>query len=871
MTQCFANASPRLQYAYVDAATVADSEPHAGRLPLLYQLYRELSAEQLGLGRRVRFDLYRLANWLTTQNVDQMEGDDDARKKLVRLLRERRDNGGTGQSIPAATEVAPHWTTKLALLLFGMLWPVSRFWLWAGGRVPGLGRQARWFMRQPFMPPKQQRRFLEFAYRLTAGRTHREDPREIDKLLVHAFLEDLRHAYRRRPWKLRPWRRTAYTTVLLDNVTVDNGGWQLLDLLNEVRNETGELDPLLVVAASTDPPPRWPTGRDIPEAAEAAFALDEWRANLSRQRQIQAHAGWYLLLELPHPVPSRELPVEDRRAFDRLPDYRARRPPLFARRPVVSLVGMGLLLAMVPPAYPYVTTGCLPFRLDGVSVRPVAITVDGHTSQQCVGYSDSTWQVFGTDRRLRAAQAKVFEQNLIAEQLQEDNPGRPLISLVYFAGLTHSDADSHADSDTAQAEEIEGLLLRQRQQNVSNKSEPVLRIIIANGGNKMKAAVEVTRDLLVSLAESDLTVLGVIGLDRSVEETGYSIAILGSHGIPVVATNLTSNGLETISPLYFQIVPSNITQARLVAEFARREGATRVTIYHPAASGNRDEIEDLFVRTLVPSLKEALGPLAAGPITWDAGQDPDLPPLCGDNTDRSGEIVFYAGRHDNFRQFLMDITRGCYDKNKLPTILADDAISRFVANKSERRHDELAGITVLYVSKGSLVVLAGKECAKGKPSKTVSGSTSLDTFCAGYHKLHTELQQSVLAWPGERLGIVYDTAGLFLAAVRHNRSRNLDAVRGNRARANDEPFRYAPDRAAIAQELREIEFRGATGTVRFSSSRVAEDKNLAILEIDDIYDLAASPRCRYVIGDLYHPDQPRQENGCPRAEDGQTG
>jgi hypothetical protein len=118
-------------------------------------------------------------------------------------------------------------------------------------------------------------------------------------------------------------------------------------------------------------------------------------------------------------------------------------------------------------------------------------------------------------------------------------------------------------TDHAAAEELEGVVIRQRELNNSwSGVDPLLRVIVANGGTGMGSAAEVTRELLVPLAESDPGILGVIGLDRSVTETEQSITELGLHGIPAMGTTLTSVGLENRSPLYFQLVPNNVKTSR---------------------------------------------------------------------------------------------------------------------------------------------------------------------------------------------------------------------------------------------------------------------------------------------------------------------
>ncbi|WP_238454960.1 hypothetical protein [Micromonospora sp. ATA51] len=132
--------------------------------------------------------------------------------------------------------------------------------------------------------------FLGFAERLTAGWRDGEQPAQVEKLLLHAFLEDLRQAYRRRFWRPGDWRRTAYPVLLLDRVTVGGVGHTLVRLLNDVRNETGRNDPLLVVAVAADPPPELPAARPLREAEQA---YEEWTEALPETRRCAGRGrGW---------------------------------------------------------------------------------------------------------------------------------------------------------------------------------------------------------------------------------------------------------------------------------------------------------------------------------------------------------------------------------------------------------------------------------------------------------------------------------------------------------------------------------------------------------------------------------------------------
>src|SRR5690606_24042839 len=159
-----------------------------------------------------------------------------------------------------------------------------------------------------------------------------------------------------------------------------------------------------------------------------------------------------------------------------------------------------------------------------------------------------------------------------------------------------------------------GLVLRQRGANAqSSEAEPLLRIVIANGGSGMRQASWVVDNLLSDLIREDSDVLGVIGLDRSNAETRRAIARLGDLGLPTFGTTLSADGLDAVSPTYFQAAPSNRVQARLVAGYVAgarypegtpRAGQPRydkVTVFHP------DNPDDIYVHTLVADVLDELG------------------------------------------------------------------------------------------------------------------------------------------------------------------------------------------------------------------------------------------------------------------------
>ncbi|USX51105.1 hypothetical protein [Lentzea sp. HUAS12] len=849
---------PAIPHAYVDVAAVGAEvdkrwPPEAREtpplLPLLDVLSHRLAEVHVGTERLTRFDHYRLVDWLTSKRLPRKPGRDD-RASVIELLRQwTGKTGGSGEELNRAVDAfIPNLVTRLGLGLVAWVGSKAGF-RWLGKRVPGLARESKWFMRgQNFALPNHSIEFLGFAERLTLGRRESENEEQVKLLLVHAFLEDLRIAYRRRSRFLprrAGWRRTAYIPVLLDGVTKDNGGWELLELINDVRNETGELDPLLVIAASSVQPALSQRLGTTPVAPdETAEALTTWREELPRKRQMLAPDARYLMIRLPFPDPVKN-------KWKAAPAFRAAPVRWLAKsRRLEAIIAAVVVVLLIPgfvTAQNHVEANC---SILGSAISPGISTrlMDVEGNVECLGYSDNSSQVFGSNERLRWTQQAVFAQNEEAERLYAADPARPLVSLLYFSSLTHK--DSNPDADHSRAEELEGMLLKQRQQNDRSSSGPLLRIVIANGGAKMIRAHDVLTDMLNPLLEKDPSIIGVIGLDRSVEQTKMVITSLGSLGVPTIGTTLTEASLPKLSTMYFQLIPGNVRQADLVRRYAQHVAATKVTIHHPKLRQ-----DDVYLDNLVAVLGQELArsgvPFEAR--EWSGGPQ-EVPSQCVE--DHSTELVFFAGREEHFGEFLQAVGRNCYDKNRLPRILADDAIIRFIAQEASRKRDALAGMRVSYVSMAGLVVLAGKSCVDGKPDDKVRGGLPLDAFCAGYKKLAGEVQDSALPredkpakpWPGEHMAVAYDAAGLFLDAVRNAQARLAG---------------HTPHRGAIGGELRELEFFGATGRTNFKESRVGETRNFTILEIADIYQFDQQPTCVFLTGDLYGPDSPRLPNGCP--------
>lgn len=800
-------------------------------LPLLQAMVEGFSTDDTAMGP-IKFPRYRTADWLTRQRVtaDESEAAVELRSRLPRLLR----SGSPTSRSDTAEGVAGDTFSRL---VFGVLalWPVLRLWLWVSGRVPGMSKVTRWFMHQRYLAPELSDSFLGFATRLTATRRRDENTEQVAKLLVHAFLEDLRDAYRRRLWKPSSWRRTAYPVALLGGVAADSAGARLLHWINDIRNETGQFDPL-VVLATVDPTPDPASVRDIgdigdlrtlrtleslatrPYSGRQPDPLQRWLRNIEHLRTNRLPDAWLLPLRARLPAAAAQ-DVRDP-AFAELAGPPS--PPLAARRWFVALcvvIPVALVAGAVlwsVPALRGAACAHLPWT-SGVSVA----MRDG----ECVGYSDNAAQVFTDDNELAGMQREVFALNERAEGARANNPRRPVVTLVYFAGLSY--LDTNARYPHAQVQELAGLAVQQRLAlRGADDSEPLLRVVVANGGTDMRHAEWVVDELLAPLLSADTGILGVVGLDRSTTETRRAITALGELGVPAVATTLSADGLDQASPLYFQAAPSNRVQARLVADYvqgARRTGPDagvrafdKVVVYHPA-----DTTDDLYVDTLVKDLQRELTArgIPQDSHTWRA--QPELhrieAPCETPGFDRR-TLLFYAGRNDDFPPFAKAVTRGCLS-GATPVILGNDAVTRLITDPVARAAMP-ATVPVRYVTKAAPVLLGGADCVNGTGHiGDQPVPLAYEQLCAELSRLLTDLRAEpglggfAFAWASDRTGLAYDVAGLFLQAVR--------AARG--------VLETTPNRTAVAMQLRESNFPGVTGTLGFTDGRVADGSSLAIL------------------------------------------
>jgi len=621
----------RIPHAVLDVSALPATSAAEGDLAaVLREVYRHLSLEAFG-GERLRFRHYPLPDWLLHQSSAEEVDAGDRRRTLARRLRDRRGRpavADTAAGVPSGGEDAVTTAYQFAFWLVRRAIPSIVFRVAVSGRVPLFGRHYRWFMRQQYLAPRQSVTFLGFAERLAAGWRDNEQPDQVHKLLVHAFLEDLRQAYRRRIWRPGEWRRTAYPVLLLDRVTPGDAGHTLARLINDVRNETGRNDPLLVVVSGSAAPPELPDPHPLVDADEA---YAEWADVLPETRRLRRPGAWLLVLLVGDPSVTGAEPRGGAHAFT------PPSPPWWSRRFLPAALCLLLVGSGAVWADRRWSLDCHPVASleAAVSVRLIG--------GECVGYSDSAAHVFNRDPgqdRLRSIQRRIFAQNVAARQVWErSDRRRPFLTLVYLGTLTGNRTRADEESYVSEREELEGMATAQYallQESAGADGAALLRIVVANGGRQMRHAGPAVA-MLAELARKDPTVLGVVGLVDSRTSTALALRELNRIGLPALAPTLSADDMDANSDLYLQMSAPNRDQVVLMAEYARQVLRVDEARVYYTTGENSSLTEDLYVSTLVDGLRRRFGDRLDRVDEWRTGQR--LTDECG----YPGMLIF-AGR-----------------------------------------------------------------------------------------------------------------------------------------------------------------------------------------------------------------------------------
>ncbi|WP_067130178.1 ABC transporter substrate-binding protein [Microtetraspora malaysiensis] len=684
-----AEAAARLAAPFQDVVPHASAE--SGEYGTLYDLVAALAGEHGQLGKPVpgsflpppRFPLVQFVLWARRQRDDR-PADDDARdgagaagrwppaphsrtgqdefKERVKAWRRARFGGDRNRRTAAdfigraATTWVPLGT--LAVWLAGGASDLVGLIPWALGILVALSGTALqavlsirgsffngWFRRQPYLTRRRFERLPRYALRLANASDD-----EIDRLLIHAFCQDLRQAYQRWiiPWP--SWGRGLYGMLLLEARRSGEPTERFLRILEETTEETGLPAPILVIAALPDELKDERRSAAPADLARLPALVKGWRGRARRRvprlRMVVAAGG---------PLPDAD-----------------HRPRLLRSRLRAIGYWSAVALLVVGPAIWAVQNQR--DRLAHCGGLDFAERIDG----ECVGVVNADGPAPGGlfTGDVTTLIAKIDQNNASATEAGS------YVSVVLSGEYSIRDT---VPEDSRRAGALAELAAVEEYQRTVT-STPRLRVLVANSGDNLRQGQR-GAELIRELAESDPHVVGVVGFPRSVAGVQEAIQVLDEAKIPMVGTTGTADRLGYIrdgsidgeadypSRYYFHAGPTNFREAALVARFARRTLLHDVA--HPSAVIVQDRTPgDEYTGNLADDLVAALGAehvAVRTPIYYSVGGG-GISKAALDACRRRPDVYLYAGRAPEFLDFLRALEGKACGPETVRVIASDDVI-----------------------------------------------------------------------------------------------------------------------------------------------------------------------------------------------------
>ncbi|MGH3387343.1 MAG: ABC transporter substrate-binding protein [Actinomadura sp.] len=518
----------------------------------------------------------------------------------------------------------------------------------------------RWFTRQSYVRGIRSSDFLGLALDVFYRPIPEQGPDEqFDLLLVAAFLEDLRQAYRRGRRRMA-WARVVYPAIVIDRFPAEHVSRRFIRLVEQVRRDGETFDPL-VIAAGTATPEEASTlagAVQVPLSGSGTAGLAEvataWTDHLEDQRRVAVFGR------------RREIRVDvgagDGSGTE--PVARPRRRP-WAAHPVLPWIVMGSVL-------------CASLAVIGVEAVRYC---DPHTvwhgpNGECIGITDGS---YAFNDRLERVEDRIEKLN--ADVLDSD---RPYITIVYFGPMSVDPAAKAPEDDLLAGihGELVGLSIAQQNHNRAN-GQPLLRVLLANSGSKVRHGKEVAERIRAEAAR-DRTIVAVIGFGQSKQQTQDAVTELSKSALPMVGTTNTYDDTARLkngfSPYYFRLAPPNRRLAAHAAHWARNgrlDGlkATSADVFFDSSA------DELYSRNLAEDFRAEFGP---GRVRMWSYTDPSqIPGRVQQACTSPRQVFYYTGRSDDFRSFMNQLyNTSCGTGARV--VLAGDEVTKYVSdNRAE--------------------------------------------------------------------------------------------------------------------------------------------------------------------------------------------
>ncbi len=162
---------------------------------------------------------------------------------------------------------------------------------------------------------------------------------------------------------------------------------------------------------------------------------------------------------------------------------------------------------------------------------------------------------------------------------------------------------------------LQGAYVAQREYNLSVKpGGRFLRLLIANAGSLQANATAVACQVVQS-TQVDKTIVGVMGWDNSAELYN-AISVLSHAHIPLLSATSSSDFLSKISPYFWRIVPSDASQAKYGADYAKGKlAAKKVALF--------EDLGDFYSESLANDFRKSFAGITFTE-QYKRGQDKQL-------------------------------------------------------------------------------------------------------------------------------------------------------------------------------------------------------------------------------------------------------
>lgn len=689
--------------------------------------------------RRLRFPHYALAVWLVYLigrsqvgnggDADQLNQRlDDEFKEFIReryrLSRREQDVHNLAADVPWWVRVAVRVLPPAALLLMRTTSSAPR---WFRRRNTGLVTTDSF--------TGLARRFLNWTPENMSADAIRE-------LVVDAFLQDLRRAYRRSSLLGAGRRRTTYPVLLLRRHPGATSVTGFVELVQQCRNlrverrsgrTTSRWDPLLII---TDRPDgvAGPSVDVVPQsAADPEFAHRTWLARLDDV----APTGRDRVLALRVPERGESDGLRDELLNTHIP------------RSVPVVTPLVLAIALV--------SGLLIGGVDTYNrcwTPPWAPSMHRHVVasgfSECVGLASPGFRFFSDLRSIYgerispalADQLRSVEESIAAanDRIVEKANHR---TIVYLGILSPADPRPLKQ----ELEQLRGLAVAQAE---SETSVVPLRVLLANASNGLRYANHAV-DAIGSEQERDPSIVGVVGLGISVDVTRDALRALAKYRLPTVGTLLSATDLATGTTQYYhQVAPTNEREASVGAFFAKRRlGVESATVYYsddPTDLYSTDLAQRFVTASQRVGITATFAPYQQSPGAGIGEPINELGRRACEARERNG-LVFYAGRAERLQEFLRGMKASC--EGNYPSLLVGDDANRFAVDIG---FAEFPGLTVNYLSFGSSLAWSGSGC-EGVRDRV------------GFYRGYLDAYRDCAATRDGSAAIAYDAALVFRVAI----------------------------------------------------------------------------------------------------------